>query len=96
MKFKPTKDNILVKVDRKPDTTPGGLALPANSSDRPSQGEVIAVGDGLFDDNGGRKKMEVKVGDRVVFSTYGGSDINLHNVDYKLFPEDQILMIEKK
>ena len=74
MKLKPLHDKVLVKRTDEEQTTPGGIVLPGSATEKPSQGEVLAVGPGKTLDNGDKVEVSVKVGDVVVFGQYAGNN----------------------
>ncbi|MBW2471519.1 MAG: co-chaperone GroES [Deltaproteobacteria bacterium] len=80
MKVRPLNDRILVKRLEEEEMTKGGIIIPDSAKEKPAEGEVIAVGKGKMNDKGDRMKMDVKVGDRVLFSKYGGTDVKLDGV----------------
>ena len=88
MKLKPLHDKVLVKRTDEEQTTPGGIVLPGSAAEKPSQGEVVAVGAGKVLDNGEQRPLTVQVGDKLVFGQYAGS--NTIEVD----GEELILMSE--
>jgi chaperonin GroES len=75
--------------------TAGGIYLPDAAQKKPQEGKVIAVGDGRTLDNGERNKLTVKVGDRVLFSKYGGNEVTLDGEEYTILDEDQVYAILK-
>ena len=77
MKLKPLHDKVLVKRTDEEQTTPGGIVLPGSATEKPSQGEVVAVGPGKRQDNGDVAPMGVKVGDLVIFGQYGGNEVKI-------------------
>ncbi len=93
MKIRPLNDRVLVKRLEGEEKTSGGIIIPDSAKEKPAEGEVIAVGDGKIKDNGERLAMTVKVGDRVLFSKYGGTDVKLDGEDYLILREDDILGI---
>jgi len=93
MKFKPLKDRVLVKYSDEPEKSAGGIYIPDTAKEKPQKGEVIAVGPGKVTDDGKVQKMEVKVGDTVLFEKYSGSKINIDNIEYLIIREDDILGI---
>ena len=93
MKVRPLNDRILVKRLKEEETTKGGIIIPDSAKEKPAEGEVIAVGKGKLNDKGDRIKMDVKVGDRVLFSKYGGTDVKLDGVDHLIMREDDILAV---
>lgn len=96
MKFKPLKDRLLVKYSDEPEKSSGGIYIPDSAKEKPQKGEVIAVGPGRITDDGKLQKVEIKVGDVVLFEKYSGSKINIENEEYLIIKEDDVLgTIEK-
>jgi len=93
MKFKPLSDRILVKRLKEEDEKKGGIIIPDTAKEKPQRGEVIEVGPGRLDEKGKRVPMEVKKGDKIVFSKYSGTDIKMRNEEYLIIREDDILGI---
>ena len=91
MKIRPLNDRILVKRLESETRTAGGIIIPDSAKEKPAEGEVIAVGSGKLNDKGERVALEVKVGDTVLFSKYGGTDVKVEGVDYLIMREDDIL-----
>jgi len=96
MKFKPLRDRVLVKYSEEAEKSAGGLYIPDSAKEKPQKGEVIAVGPGRITDDGKMQKVEVKIGDIVLFDKYSGSKINIDNVEYLIIKEDDILGILEK
>ena len=97
MKVRPLNDRILVKRLVEEEMTKGGIIIPDSAKEKPAEGEVMAVGKGKINDKVDRIKMDVKVGDRVLFSKYGGTDVKIDGVDHLIMREDDILaVVEKK
>ncbi|AFZ47744.1 Chaperonin Cpn10 [Cyanobacterium stanieri PCC 7202] len=90
---KPLGDRVFVKVSEAEEKTAGGIYLPDNAKEKPQIGEVVTVGDGKVNDQGVRTAVEVKVGDKVLYSKYAGTDIKLGNDDYVLLSEKDILAV---
>ncbi len=88
---KPLGDRIFVKVSPAEEKTAGGILLPDNAQEKPQIGEVVAVGPGKRNDDGSRSEIDVKVGDKVLYSKYAGTDIKLSGEDYVLLSEKDIL-----
>ncbi|MBU6229949.1 MAG: co-chaperone GroES [Cyanobacteria bacterium REEB459] len=88
---KPLGDRILVKVSDAEEKTAGGILLPDTAKEKPQVGEVAQVGPGKRNDDGVYQVLEVKVGDRVLYSKYAGTDIKLGNEEYVLLRESDIL-----
>ena len=93
IKIKPLGDKIVVKVIEETETTPGGIFIPDTAREKPQKGEVLAVGPGKLLDDGKREEMEVKIGDKVLFTKYGGTDIKITNVEFKILSVRDVLGI---
>jgi chaperonin GroES len=91
MKIRPLNDRILVKRLEEEQTTAGGIIIPDTAKEKPAEGEIIAVGPGKLNDNGERIAIDLKPGDRVLFSKYGGTDVRIEGQDYLIMREDDIL-----
>ena len=96
MKLKPLKDRVVVKYSDEPEKSTGGIYIPDTAKEKPQKGEVIAVGSGKVTEDGKLQKMEVKVGDVVLFEKYSGSKINIDDTEYLIIREDDILGIVEK
>ncbi len=96
MKVRPLNDRILVKRLEEEEKTKGGIIIPDSAKEKPAEGKVIAVGKGKINDNGDRIKLDVKVGDRVLFSKYGGTDVKIDGEDHLIMREDDVLAIVEK
>jgi chaperonin GroES len=90
-KLQPLADRLVVKPIQKEEMTKGGIYLPDTAKEKPQEGEVIAVGPGRMTDEGKRIAMDVKVGDRVIYSKYGGSEIKIDDVEMIILRESDIL-----
>lgn len=95
MRIKPLADRVVVKPLSAEQTLKSGIVIPDTAKEKPQEGEVIAVGAGRIHE-GKRIPTEVKVGDRVIFSRYGGDEFKIDNVEYKILREDEILGIVVK
>jgi len=93
MKIRPLNDRILVKRLEQVEKTAGGIIIPDSAKEKPAEGKVVAVGNGKMNDAGQRVALEVKAGDRVLFSKYGGTDVKLDGEDFLIMREDDILGI---
>jgi chaperonin GroES len=96
MKIRPLSDRLLVQRLEEEDKSAGGIIIPDSAKEKPAQGKVIATGPGKVDDSGKRVKLQVKKGDMVLFSKYGGTDVKLDGLDYLIMREDDILGIIEK
>ena len=90
MKLRPLHDNVLVKRTEEEETSTGGIILSGSAKEKPSQGEVVAVGPGKTNDSGSPASMNVSVGDTVIFGQYGGNEIKLNGEDYLILCEKDI------
>ena len=93
MKIRPLNDRLLVKRLKEEEMTAGGIIIPDSAKEKPAEGEVTAVGPGKVADNGERVALQVKEGDMVLFSKYGGTDVKLDGEDFLIMREDDILGI---
>ncbi len=93
MKVRPLHNRLIVKRVEEDEKTAGGIIIPDTAKEKPQQGRVIAVGPGRRDDKGKIIPMEVNKGDRVLFSKYGGSEVNLDGEEHLIIPEDDVLAI---
>ena len=92
MKLKPLGDRLIVKAVEEEATTASGIVLPDTAKEKPQQGEVLAVGDGRWDEDGeNRIPVDVKVGDVVVYSKYGGTEITVDGEDLLVLRESDVL-----
>ncbi|MCS6711372.1 co-chaperone GroES [Brachybacterium sp. EF45031] len=91
--IKPLEDRVVVKPLEAEQTTASGIVIPDTAKEKPQEGEVVAVGEGRFDDKGQRVPMDVKVGDKVVFSKYGGTELKYGNEEYLILGSRDILAI---
>jgi len=89
--LRPLGDRIVVKTIEEEERTQGGIYLPDTAKEKPQQGEVIAVGPGRVLENGQRVELEVKVGDRVIFAKYGGTEVKLEGEEYLILRESDVL-----
>ncbi len=92
-KIRPVGDRVVVKPAAKEEVTRSGIVIPDTAKEKPQEGEVIAVGSGKLLDNGDRQPLEVKVGDRVLYAKYGGTEFKLDGEDYLVMKESDILAI---
>jgi chaperonin GroES len=90
---KPLGDRVFIKISEKEEKTAGGIYLPDTVKEKPQIGEIAAVGPGKLDDKGVRQPLEVKVGDKVLYSKYAGTDIKIATDEYVLLAEKDILAI---
>lgn len=93
LQLKPLADRVVVKKLEAEEKTAGGIVLPDTAKEKPQQGEVLAVGPGRLDDKGTRQPMEVKVGDKVLFAKYSGTEVKIDGVEYLILAERDILAV---
>ena len=91
MKVKPLYDRVLIKRTETQEKIKGGIIIPDTAKEKPQEGEVIAVGAGRVDDEGKRHPLEVKVGDRILFGKYSGSEITIGDEELLIVKEEEIL-----
>ena len=89
--LKPLADRIVVKPTTAEEVTKGGIVLPDTAKERPQEGEVIAVGPGKTTDEGKLIAMEVKVGDKIIYSKYGGTEVKIGGDEYIVLRQDDVL-----
>ena len=93
MKLIPMEDRVVVKPQEAEEKTAGGIVLPDSAKEKPLMGTVVSVGPGKMLDSGNRGKMSVKKKDVVLYSKYGGTDVEVDGKEYKIFRESEILGI---
>lgn len=91
--IKPLEDRVVVRTVETERTTESGLVIPDTAKEKPSTAEVVAVGPGRIDDNGNRIPVDIKVGDKVLFSKYGGTEIKYGNEDFLVLSAHDLLAI---
>jgi len=93
MKIRPLNDRLLVQRLEEEEKTSGGIIIPDSAKEKPAEGKVVAVGPGKVSDAGERVALQVKEGDVILFSKYGGTDVKLDGEDYLIMREDDVLGI---
>ena len=93
MKIKPLADRVVVKPLPAEDKTKGGLFVPDTAKERPQQGEIVAVGPGRVTDEGKKIPIEVKVGDKILYGKYSGTEVNYDGEEYLIMRESDIFAI---
>ena len=93
MSIIPLNDKIVVERLEADDKTAGGIILPDTAKEKPKQGKILSLGEGKLLDNGQRAAFQVKVGDRVLFTSYAGNEVNVDGKDYLVMTEDDILAV---
>ena len=93
IKVKPLGDRVLVEPVEEKEVKKGGIIIPDTAKEKPTEGIVVALGTGKTDDDGKKLPFEVKKGDQVLVSKYGGTEIKLDDKEYKIFSADDILAV---
>ena len=93
MKFRPLHDRVLIKVLDSEEKTAGGIIIPDTAKEKPMEGEIVAVGSGARNDNGDIIPLEVKIGDRVLFGKYSGTDVSVGGEDLVIIKESDVMGI---
>jgi chaperonin GroES len=91
MSLRPLSDRILVQRTAEDEKTKGGIIIPDTAKEKPAEGKVVATGNGRMGEDGKLLPMDVKVGDRVLFSKYGGMDVKIDGEDYLILRQDDVL-----
>ena len=91
MKIRPLNDRVLVLRVEEDQKSPGGIIIPDTAKEKPMEGKIIAVGPEKMGDDGKREPLEVKVGDRILFSKYAGTEIKIDDVEHLFMKEEDIL-----
>ncbi|MEL6541836.1 MAG: co-chaperone GroES [Pseudomonadota bacterium] len=93
MAFRPLHDRVLVRRIEADTKTAGGIIIPDSAQEKPSEGEIVAAGEGIRDDDGDRIALDVKVGDRVLFGKWGGTEVKIDGEDLLIMKESDIMGI---
>lgn len=93
MNIRPLHDRVVVRRMEEETTTAGGIVLPGSAAEKPSQGEVVAVGKGKILENGDVRPLDLKVGDKVLFSKYGGTEVKVEGEELLVMREDDITAV---
>jgi chaperonin GroES len=96
MKIRPLQDRVIVRRVAEEEKTAGGIIIPDTAKEKPQQGEIVAAGKGKVGDDGNLTPLEVKVGDRVLFGKYSGTEVSLDGEDVLIMREDDILGVITK
>ncbi|NLV65537.1 MAG: co-chaperone GroES [Synergistaceae bacterium] len=96
MKLKPLGDRLVVKVLTQEEKTKGGIVIPDTVKEKPQEGEVLAIGSGKVLENGQKLPLEVKTGDKILFSKYGGTEVKIDGEDLLILSERDVLAILEK
>ncbi len=94
IKVRPLHDRILVRrIEEEGEVKKGGIIIPDTAKEKPQEGEVVAVGEGKTLESGERQPMDVKVGDRILFGKYSGTDVNIGDDEYLILREEDVLAV---
>ena len=93
MKIRPLHDRVLVKRTEEDSTSAGGIVIPDSATEKPSKGEIIAVGNGKILDSGEIRALDLKVGDNVLFGKYSGTEVKVEEDEYLVMREDDIMAV---
>ncbi|HPA58680.1 MAG TPA: co-chaperone GroES [Synergistales bacterium] len=96
MKLKPLGDRLVVKVLTQEEKTKGGIVIPDTAKEKPQEGEVLAIGSGKVLENGQKLPLEVKTGDKILFSKYGGTEVKIDGEELLILSERDVLAILEK
>lgn len=96
VKLQPLADRVVIKPIEREEVTKGGIILPDTAREKPQEGKVIAVGPGRLSEDGKRIAMDVKVGDRVIYARYAGTEIKIDDEEYVILRENDILAKKSK
>ena len=90
LKIRPLRDRLIVRRADEEEKSAGGIIIPDSAKEKPQEAEVVAIGSGRVDESGKVVPLDVKVGDRVLFSKYSGTDIKINNEDYLILQESDV------
>src|SRR5579884_3305730 len=93
MKVRPLYDRVLVKRLNTEEKTKGGIIIPETAKEKPQEGKIISVGKGKLLEDGSTRPLDIKVGDKILFGKYGGTEINIEGDEYLILREEEILAI---
>jgi chaperonin GroES len=93
MNIRPLHDRLVVERMEEEELSPGGIVIPDAAKEKPSQGKVLAVGNGKILDNGQVQPMDVKVGDKILFGKYAGNEVKFDGNDYIVMREDDVMAV---
>jgi chaperonin GroES len=91
--IRPLDDRVVVRPESAEEKTPGGIVLPDTAKEKPARGEIVAVGIGKMLENGSRVPLTLKVGDRVLYGKYSGSEVKISGVEHSILRESEILAV---
>jgi len=93
MNLRPLEDRVIVQPAKAEEMTKSGLVIPDSAQEKPQRGTIVAVGPGKMKEDGSRTEVDVKVGDTVIYSKYGGTDVKIEGEEYKILRADDIYAV---
>ncbi len=93
MNIRPLHDRVVVRRMEEERTTAGGIVIPDSATEKPSTGEIVAVGNGKINENGDQRALDVKVGDKIMFGKYSGTEVKVEGEDLLIMREDDIMAV---
>ena len=93
MKIRPLHDRVIVKRTEEDKTSPGGIVIPNSAAEKPVEGEILAVGNGKILENGSIRKLDLKVGDKILFGQYSGTEVKVDEEELLVMREDDIMAV---
>jgi len=93
MNLRPLHDRVIVKRVEEERTSPGGIVIPDSAAEKPIRGEVLAVGNGKILDDGSKRELDIKAGDKVLFGKYSGTEVKVDGEDLLVMREDDIMAV---
>jgi chaperonin GroES len=93
IRLQPLGERLVVQREESEQTTAGGIVLPDSAKEKPARGTIVAIGTGKLLDDGSRSKSQLSVGDRVLFTSYAGENVEIDDVEYLLMREDDVLAV---
>jgi len=93
MKIRPLHDRVVIERLEDERKTPGGIVIPDTAAEKPMRGKVVAIGEGKVQEDGKRQKLDVKIGDKVIFGKYSGTEVKVDGKEYVVMREDDIMCV---
>ena len=93
MKIRPLHDRVIVKRWEEEKTSPGGIVIPDSAAEKPVKGEIVAVGNGKILENGEMRKLDLKVGDKILFGKYSGTEVKVDGQELLVMREDDVIAV---
>ena len=93
MKLRPLHDRVIVKRTEEERTSPGGIVIPDSAAEKPIRGEVVAVGNGKILEDGSKRELDIKVGDKVLFGKYSGTEVKVEDDELLVMREDDVMAV---